>query len=142
MCYHGGMKEETTQIEAEDLVQMQFLEGVARRLPSDGEVLKALGDFYTRVGRYEDGLSIDRRLAKLHPRDAMVWYNLGCSLALLRKREAALKALRRAVSLGYRDHEWMSRDDDLRSLREDRAFKSLLQQLSSETEEVADEGYD
>ena len=112
-------------------MELDFLEAVAVRLPEDAEVLKALGDLYTRVGRYEKGLDIDSRLAKLCPKDPQVWYNLGCSLALLNKREAALQSLKKAVKLGYSDHEWMSRDADLRSLREEQGFKMLLNKLTA-----------
>jgi tetratricopeptide (TPR) repeat protein len=125
------MKDEIKEIDARELVELDFLEAVAVRLPEDAEVLKALGDLYTRVGRYEKGLDIDSRLAKLCPKDPQVWYNLGCSLALLNKREAALQSLKKAVKLGYSDHEWMSRDTDLRSLREEQGFKMLLNKLTA-----------
>jgi tetratricopeptide (TPR) repeat protein len=125
------MRDEIKEIDARELVELDFLEAVAVRLPEDAEVLKALGDLYTRVGRYEKGLDIDSRLAKLCPKDPQVWYNLGCSLALLNKREAALQSLKKAVKLGYSDHEWMSRDADLRSLREEQGFKMLLNKLTA-----------
>lgn len=125
------MKEDPKDIDGGDLVELDFLEAVAARLPRDTGVLKALGDLYTRVGRYEDGLKVDRRLSALCPTDAQVWYNLGCSLALLQMRDAALQSLRKAVTLGYSDYEWMSRDADLKSLREEKAFKSLIQRLST-----------
>lgn len=126
------MKEEDTEIDQKDLVELGFFEAVAARLPGDEAVLKALGDLYTRVGRYEDGLAIDRRLAELCPDDSMVWYNLACSLALLNMRAPAMKALKRAVELGYDDAEWMSRDSDLRSLKDERGFKTLLKKLTGE----------
>jgi Flp pilus assembly protein TadD len=110
---------------------MYFLEKVAARLPEDEDVLLALGDIYTRAGRYEDGLKIDQRLVKLMPEDDAVWYNLACSLALLNRREEALVTLRRAVELGYQDHEWMSRDSDLRNIRNEKAFKLLLKEISA-----------
>ena len=125
------MRDEIKEIDDRELVELDFLEAVAVRLPEDDEVLKALGDLYTRVGRYEKGLDIDSRLAKLCPKDPQVWYNLGCSLALLNKREAALQSLKKAVKLGYSDHEWMSRDADLRSLREEQGFKMLLNKLTA-----------
>jgi tetratricopeptide (TPR) repeat protein len=129
------MKDEIKDIDARELVELDFLEAVAMRLPEDAEVLKALGDLYTRVGRYEKGLDIDGRLAKLCPKDPLVWYNLGCSLALLNKRAAALQSLKKAVTLGYRDFEWMSRDADLKSLRDENGFKSLLKKLTACAEE-------
>ena len=131
MWYDVRMKDEIKEIDARELVELDFLEAVAARLPNDDGVLKALGDLYTRVGRYEKGLDVDRRLARICPKDPQVWYNLGCSLALLNKRDAALQSLKKAVRLGYNDHEWMSRDADLRSLREDQGFKSLIKQLTA-----------
>lgn len=124
------MKDELKEIEEADLVEMYFLEKVATRLPEDEDVLLALGDIYTRAGRYEDGLKIDRILARLLPDDASVWYNLGCSLALLNRREEAVTTLQRAVALGYHDHEWMSRDNDLRNIRDDAAFKAILKTIA------------
>lgn len=128
------MKDEVKDIEPQELVELGFLEAVAARLPDDGGVLKALGDLYTRVGLYEKGLDIDRRLARLCPEDPLVWYNLGCSLALLNRREEALSTLKKAVLLGYSDHEWMSRDADLRSLRDEQGFKSLIEKITSRCE--------
>lgn len=127
------MKERRQEIDQTDLTELDFLERLAARLPRDVEILKVLGDIYTRVGRYEKGLDIDRQLAGMCPDEALVWYNLGCSLALLDRRDEALKALARAVTLGYRDHEWMSRDSDLRSLREEKAFQSLIRRISAGT---------
>jgi Flp pilus assembly protein TadD len=114
---------------ADELKTLEFLQGVAERLPEDVTVLKAVGDLYTRAGLYERGLETDRRLSCLQPSDPGVWYNLGCSLALVRRRAEALQALDRAVQLGYADHRWMEEDDDLRSLRADEEFKALVQRI-------------
>jgi Flp pilus assembly protein TadD len=125
------MREPAEAVTEDTLVELGFLESVAARLPADRDVLKALGDLCTRVGRYEQGLGIDRRLSELCPEDPVVWYNLGCSLALLGRREQALEALARAVRLGYRDREWMRRDSDLRLLHGDEEFKRLLDEVES-----------
>lgn len=125
------MKDEAKEIGHADLVEMDFLEKVMKRVPSDVDVLEALGDLYTRVGRYEDGLAVDRKLVELEPGDMTIWYNYGCSLALLKHREEALKALHRAIELGYSDHEWMSSDSDLQSLRDDKDFKTLLKRMAA-----------
>jgi tetratricopeptide (TPR) repeat protein len=124
------MKNESQEIAPADLVEMDFLEKVLARLPRDVDVLEVLGDLYTRVGRYEDGLAVDKTLVGLEPDDMTIWYNLACSLALCNKRDSALKALAKAIELGYSDHEWMSRDRDLDSIREDREFKSLLKKIT------------
>ncbi len=123
------MDERTNEITAADLVELEFLEGLFRRLPRDILLIKALADFYTRVGRYEDGLKLDEILGQLCPGDALVWYNLGCSLALLKRPNEAFEALQQAIALGYDNIEWMRRDEDLRSIRNDVRFRSLLQQI-------------
>jgi dienelactone hydrolase len=56
-------------------------------------------------------------------------YNLACALARAGRRKPALEALARAVELGFADAEQMSRDEDLASLRQDRAFVRLLDEL-------------
>ncbi len=115
--------------EQSDHVEMRFLEGVRNRCPKDSRVLKALGDLYTRTGELEKGLDVDRNLVRMCPKEPEVWYNLGCSHALVGEKEEAFEALSRAVELGYSDRDWMSRDNDLRSIRKDPRFRLLLQQL-------------
>ena len=124
------MKPDEARVGPGDVVELGFLEKLAERLPADVAVLKTLGDLSTRVGRYEQGLAVDRRLAALCADEPDVWYNLACSLALLNWREEAVQALAKAVELGYTDHEWMRRDEDLRSLRDDHAFRALLKQMA------------
>ena len=109
--------------------EVAFLESLARRCPQDVDVLKTLGDLYTRTGCYEDGLKTDLELARLCPRESLVWYNLACSYALTARTDEALSALVRAVDLGYRDAMWIRKDADLESIRKDRRFKALMQLL-------------
>lgn len=111
--------------------EMAFLEALMRRCPQDADVLKALGDLYTRTGRYEDGLKTDLELAALCPRESLVWYNLACSYALLNRTEEALASLERSIVLGYRDARCIREDRDLDSLKKDQRFISLLQRLVS-----------
>ncbi len=76
---------------------------------------------------------MDRRLVKLQPANPTAHYNLACSLALTRRRDAALRSLRAAVTLGYRDFDWMAQDPDLEVLKSLPAFVSLLTQLKPQS---------
>lgn len=107
-------------------LELQFLEGVRRRVPGHEPVLQALGHLYTRVGRYADGLQIDLELTRLQPEDDQNWYNLACSYALIGDRPNALSALERAIQLGYDDADWMRKDKDLANLHGDPAFEELV----------------
>ena len=109
-----------------------FLARAARHRPDDVEVLAELASTLTRLGRYQEGLGLDRRLVELLPEDATVRYNLACSLALCQARAAALLELERAVELGYADAEHLLADEDLRSLRSEPNFVALVERLRAQ----------
>ena len=112
-------------------VELNFLERVRRRCPAYRPVNEVLGDLYTKVGRFEDGLEVDLTLAQTHPNDPYVWYNLGCSYALTGRPDDAFAALERAVRLGYADRDWLLKDDNLEGLHTDPRFALLLKKLGS-----------
>lgn len=115
------------------LFEIEFFEAIHRRCPDYTDVVGLLGGLYTKVGRITDGLKMDRKLVRLEPDNATAHYNLACSLALCKKRPDALKSLRKAVSLGYKDVDWMEQDPDLEILKKDPEFQQLLSQLKPES---------
>jgi predicted esterase len=64
--------------------------------------------------------------ADIHPERSSVWYNLGAAHARAGDRRAALAALEKAISLGFRDREQLLADEDFASLRADKRFQGLL----------------
>jgi len=110
-----------------------FFESVLRREPDYVDVIEILGGLYTKQGRVADGLKMDRKLVKLQPRNATAHYNLACSLALSRRKTDALRSLRQAVALGYRDFDWMQQDPDLEELKKHPEFLNLLDQLKPQS---------
>ena len=113
--------------------EMTFFESVLRRAPDYTEVVEILGGLYTKHGRIADGLRMDRKLVRLLPGNATAHYNLACSLALLKRKPDALRALNRAVELGYKDFDWMAQDPDLEGLKEHPEFVALLDQLKPQS---------
>ena len=113
--------------------EIEFYEAILRRSPDYTEVIGLLGALYTRVGRITDGLKMDRKLVRLEPDNPTAHYNLACSLALCKKRPAAIQSLRKAVSLGYDDVDWMLQDPDLEILKTDPEFLNLLGQLKPQS---------
>ena len=106
--------------------EIAFYERLVARYPTFVEPLVQLGEAYTRTGRYPDGLSIDRRLVKLRPRDPFAWYYLACSHALLEQLPAAMRALKKAIELGYDDWPFLQRDHDLAALRRSPEFQHFI----------------
>jgi hypothetical protein len=113
--------------------EITFFESVLRREPDYVEVVEILGGLYTKQGRVSDGLKMDRKLVKLQPRNATAHYNLACSLALSRRKADALRSLRQAVQLGYKDFDWMQQDPDLEELKNHPDFLALLEQLKPQS---------
>jgi Flp pilus assembly protein TadD len=112
---------------------IRFFESVLRWQPAYIEVVELLGGLYTRQGRIADGLRMDRRLVRLQPANPTAHYNLACSLALSKRKSAALHALRQAIHLGYDDFDWMQQDPDLELLKEHPEFQKLLAQLKPQS---------
>ena len=113
--------------------EMEFYESVLKRDPSYADVVEILGGLYTKHGRIADGLKMDRRLVRLQQDNATAHYNLACSLALSKRKGDALRTLRRAVKLGYKDFDWMQQDPDLDGLKKQPEFMELLDQLKPQS---------
>jgi tetratricopeptide (TPR) repeat protein len=111
--------------------ELDFFTGILQRFPDYVDVLRVLGNLLTLKGRYAEGLQINKRLVQLRPRDALAHYNLACSYALLRRTELALKTLRRAVELGYRDFRCIREDHDLDAIRHDPRFRQLVREYEN-----------
>jgi tetratricopeptide (TPR) repeat protein len=105
--------------------KIDFMEGLLRRDPEYVDALQLLGDHYTQRGRYLDGLKVDERLARLEPRNALVYYNLACSYSLTEQFDRAAFALEQALNLGYRDFNWLAKDPDLRKLRQQPVYRDI-----------------
>ena len=111
--------------------ELDFFAGILSRCPDYVDVLRIMGNLLTLKGRFAEGLQIDRRLVQLRPGDPLAHYNLACSYALLKRPDPAIKTLRRAVELGYRDFRYMREDRDLDALRHDSRFRQLIREYEN-----------
>jgi tetratricopeptide (TPR) repeat protein len=111
--------------------EIEFFGGILDRKADYVDVLRVMGNHLTLKGRYAQGLAIDRRLVQLRPEDPLAHYNLACSYALLKRPDQALKTLRLAVELGYRDFRYMREDRDLDAIRRDPRFRQLLREYEN-----------
>lgn len=122
----------STRTQVANLAQ-EFLAAFYRteitRKPDNFEALAELGHVLTGMGRFEEGLAVDRQLVRLAPDNAIVFYNLACSLALTERIDEALDALEEAVRRGYDDVEHLVRDEDLSAVRHEARFEALLRRL-------------
>ena len=121
----------TTEQQSQLDFELNFFEGILQRNPDYVDALRVHGNNLTLKGRFTDGLQIDRRLVELRPADALAHYNLACSYSLVKKADPALRALRKALELGYRDFDYMREDRDLAHVRKDRRFRKLLREFEN-----------
>ncbi len=113
-------------MEKRDLAfEIRFFERLVKDHPGFVDALMPLAEAYTRAGRFDLGLRIDKRLARLRRQDPVVHYNLACSYALVGEKESAFRALAKALELGFENRVLMLRDPDLKSLHSDPRFKKM-----------------
>ncbi len=111
--------------------EVEFFEGVHRRNPADPEVVEILGSLYSDLGNVDASLRMDSCLVNLQPKNPTAHYNLACSLALKQQNDEALRALRQAVDLGYRDISWLLDDPDFKELHEHPLFREIVIELKN-----------
>jgi tetratricopeptide (TPR) repeat protein len=126
MPVRSSAKKKMTPAEQRDLdVRIEFIEGLVRRDPGYVDALQLLGDHYTQRGCFIEGLRVDERLSCLEPDSPLVFYNLACSYSLTEQFDRAAEALEKALSLGYRDFNWLAKDPDLRKLRKHPLYQRI-----------------
>jgi tetratricopeptide (TPR) repeat protein len=125
----NGIRKKSRTNQRELDVKIGFMEGILRRDPNYVDALQLLGDHYTQRGRFAEGLNVDERLARLEPENPVVFYNLACSYSLTEQHDRAALALEKAIQLGYKDFEWMSKDPDLKKFRQQPAFHDILKKI-------------
>ncbi|MBY0459153.1 MAG: hypothetical protein K2V38_17595 [Gemmataceae bacterium] len=118
---------ERTQLDFE----LDFYTRLLGTTPDFADVLRAQACNLTLKGRLQDGLVVDKQLVRVRPDDPTAHYNLACRYALLKQRDKALDALRKAVELGYRDFDFMLEDQDLDSIRKDPRFGKLVKEFQA-----------
>ena len=69
------------------------------------------------------------RARAIDPTDSGVLYNVACVYALGGVKHQALDTLEEAIQNGYAHREWLDRDTDLDSLRDDPRFETMRQKL-------------
>jgi tetratricopeptide (TPR) repeat protein len=131
--YSDGMSPETSTRRLRDLSQLdfeiEFLGGVLERDPYLVEALRAQANNLAAKGHSARALQLDRRLVGLTPENAIAWYNLACSYAVLGMIDPAFAALQRSLELGYRLIHRLRRDSDLKTLHGDPRFARLLRRF-------------
>lgn len=112
-----------------DRFEIEFFEGVLDKDPAFYDVMFALADLYTKVGRFEDGLVMDEKLYQIDPENPEILYNLACSYSLVNRVDLSYRTIKKAIAHGYSDLDHLQSDLDLENLRKDRRFQRFFTNL-------------
>ncbi|MFC1754587.1 hypothetical protein ACFL96_14520 [Thermoproteota archaeon] len=108
--------------------EIEFYEKILVEKPDFTDCAQVLAGLYTKVGKYQEGLKLDKRLCELLSENPTVFYNLACSHSLLGNIDQSLGALKKSIALGFRDFDFISKDPDLTNLRLDGRFSDIVSQ--------------
>jgi len=108
-------------------IEISFIEGVVDRDPEYVEALEILSQDYTQRGDLDESLAIDQKLARLHPQDPKILYNLACRYSLTHHVRQAVATLKKAIECGFDDFRLLARDPDLENVRQTASYKKLIQ---------------
>ena len=101
------------------------LETHLKNVPEDPRARMHLAVLYAGMGRVEDAVRETNLAITLRGNEATVLYNAACVFCLLKRRNEALDAIRKAWDSGCKDADWARRDPDLALLHGDPEFEKL-----------------
>ena len=79
------------------------------------------------VYRKEEAIIEGKKALELNPGDSLMMYNAACLYARLGDKELAVKTLKDAIASGQEDFEWIKRDSDLDSIRNEPEYIELTE---------------
>jgi TolB-like protein/Flp pilus assembly protein TadD len=94
--------------------------------PDDARAVTMGAVSLLRVGKREAGLQWAERALEIDPDDPGIRYNVACLFALEGQKEKAISCLEEAFQAGFANKEWVEKDPDLDSLRDDPRFQTML----------------
>ena len=108
---------------------MKAMDSLLASRPDDAELHSDMGMMLYEAEEYAAAAKHFAAASELEREDSDHMYNSACCHALAGNESAAMKALARAVALGYADGDHASEDKDLASLHGSAAFKELITRM-------------
>ena len=96
---------------------------------TDPRALSLGANALANAGEADRALSWSRRALELHPEDPSVLINGACVRAKLGRKAEALELLEKTFARGWGKRDWIERNPDFDSLRDDPRFQELLKNL-------------
>jgi adenylate cyclase len=114
----------------------KFSEAVQRQLdmyprylsqhPDDARAYIFYAQTLAKVKQVEKAKEMGNRAYELAPNDALMLYNLACLFSRLEEKKIAVDYFRKALESGYQNYEWVKRDTDFDSIRNEPGYIELM----------------
>ena len=78
------------------------------------------------VDKKEEAKAAGKKALELNPGDSLMMYNAACLYARLGDNKLAITTLKNAIAAGQKDFEWIKRDSDLESIRNEPEYIELI----------------
>jgi len=78
------------------------------------------------IGNTDKARAEAKKALDINPTDPLMQYNASCFYAQLGEKKLAVTSLKNAMSSGYQDYEWIKRDSDLESIRNEPGYIELM----------------
>ncbi len=95
--------------------------------PDDARAYIFFATVLVQLGRIDEGKIQSAKALELSPDDALMQYNGACFYARLNEKKLALEFLQKAIHTGWENYEWMKRDPDLDSIRNEPEYLRLIE---------------
>jgi serine/threonine protein kinase/Flp pilus assembly protein TadD len=109
----------------------EVLEEHLRKMPEDARARTLLAVNFAKAGREEDAVREANMAMTLRPDESTVLYNVACIFGLMKKKDEAMDALKKAWKAGFTDADWVRRDSDLAILHDLPEFDELYPPLEN-----------
>jgi TolB-like protein/Flp pilus assembly protein TadD len=135
LCFRALDRAEEARAAFRDALQaaerhLQFHPDDVRAVSLGSGALYGLGE-HARAREW-----VDRALS-MDPEEAPTLYNVACTYSLLGETDKAIECLERAFRQGFAHKEWIDKDPDLSSVRDDPRFRALMQRLTADRSKSA-----
>jgi tetratricopeptide (TPR) repeat protein len=78
------------------------------------------------VNKNEEAIAEGKKALELNPGDSLMMYNAACLYARLGDNHLSIETLKNAIAAGQEDFEWIKRDSDLDSIRNEPEYIELM----------------
>ena len=110
------------------------LRAIIKADPTDAQAQFMLGYALHASGDLDNAILAHKKATKMPGVAAQAYYNLGCAYALKGQTNDAFEALETAIDMGVRDESQFKGDSDLKSLRSDERWKTMLKSIDQLTQ--------